>query len=124
MLGALAAIMLGALTADRARVADLDAQIQDIERSLAALQLQKSVAQERLDTFKYSVLTLPNEIVSEIFIHFLPIYPSCLPFGGALSPIHLTQICHRWREIALATPALWRAVSLNTSHFDGDQVEI
>ncbi|KAF7335394.1 F-box domain-containing protein [Mycena venus] len=105
--------MLDALAADRARVADLDAQIQDLERSLAALRLEKLVVQERLDTYKYPVLTLPNEIVSEIFIHFLPTYPSCPPLGGPLSPTHLARICRRWREIALVTPALWRAVSLS-----------
>ncbi|KAJ7127294.1 hypothetical protein C8R43DRAFT_1134790 [Mycena crocata] len=60
------------------------------------------------------VLTLPNEITSEIFMHFLPVYPLCPPFLGLLSPIILTQVCHahQWREIALATPALWRAVTL------------
>ncbi|KAF7335398.1 F-box domain-containing protein [Mycena venus] len=105
--------MLGALAADRARVTGIDAQIQDLERSLAALRLEKSIVQERLDTYKYPVLALPNEIVSEIFIHFLPTYPSCPPLGGPLSPTRLTQICRQWREIALATHALWRAVSLS-----------
>jgi hypothetical protein len=58
------------------------------------------------------VLTLPNEITSEIFVHFLPVYPRCPPLTGILSPTLLTQICRRWREIALGTPALWRAIAL------------
>jgi hypothetical protein len=69
--------------------------------------------QQRLDSYRYPVLTLPNEIVSELFIHFLPIYPSCPPLTGILSPSTLTQICREWREIALATPALWRAISFS-----------
>ncbi|KAF7335399.1 F-box domain-containing protein [Mycena venus] len=109
--------MLNALAADRARIADLDAQIQDLERSLAASRHEKSVAQERLDSYKYPVFTLPNEVISEIFVHFLPTYPSCPPLCGSFSPIRLTQICRRWREIALATPALWRAVSLSRGSY-------
>ncbi|KAJ7161071.1 hypothetical protein C8R46DRAFT_1223397 [Mycena filopes] len=58
------------------------------------------------------VLTLPNEIVSEIFIQFLPPYPECPPWGNILrSPTLLTQICKKWRDIALSTPQLWRAVN-------------
>ncbi|KAJ6504124.1 hypothetical protein C8R47DRAFT_177927 [Mycena vitilis] len=57
-----------------------------------------------------SIPTLPNEITSEIFLHFLPVYPRCPPLTGNLSPTCLTHICRRWREIALTTPALWRAM--------------
>ncbi|KAJ7024763.1 hypothetical protein C8F04DRAFT_1239479 [Mycena alexandri] len=56
-----------------------------------------------------TILTLPNEIVSEIFVHFLPVYPECPPPAGILSPFNLTRICRKWR---LATPDLWRAVAL------------
>ncbi|KAJ7849605.1 hypothetical protein B0H13DRAFT_1517062, partial [Mycena leptocephala] len=59
------------------------------------------------------VLELPNEIISEIFIHFLPIYPACPPLTGRLSPTTLTHICRKWREIALTTPLLWRAIGLS-----------
>ncbi|KAJ7902509.1 hypothetical protein B0H14DRAFT_1138664 [Mycena olivaceomarginata] len=52
-------------------------------------------------------------MVGEFFIHFLPIYPTCPPLTGVLSPIILTQICRGWREIALASPALWRAIKIS-----------
>ncbi|KAK7021266.1 F-box domain-containing protein [Favolaschia claudopus] len=61
----------------------------------------------------YPVLTLPNEIIFQIFIHFIPVYPACSPFAGPNSPLLLTHICGKWREIAIATPELWRAVSLS-----------
>ncbi|KAJ7833283.1 hypothetical protein B0H13DRAFT_2111270 [Mycena leptocephala] len=101
--------MLAGCEADRARMAELQAQISD----LSALRSEKASVQQRLDSYRYPVLTLPNEIVSEIFIHFLPIYPSCPPLTGILSPNILTQICREWRETALATPALWRAISVS-----------
>ncbi|KAJ7930760.1 hypothetical protein B0H13DRAFT_881230 [Mycena leptocephala] len=102
--------MLGALATDRTCIADLEARILDLERSISALRIEKALVQERLDSYKYPILTLPTEIVSEIFIHFLPIYTLCPPLTGILSPTLLTQICRQWREIALATPVLWRGI--------------
>ncbi|KAJ7639452.1 hypothetical protein FB45DRAFT_725271, partial [Roridomyces roridus] len=58
---------------------------------------------------------LPNEIVSEIFIQCLPPYPICPPFRGLSSPTCLTHICRKWRDIALTTPQLWRAIPFPAS---------
>ncbi|KAJ7665368.1 hypothetical protein DFH06DRAFT_1470641 [Mycena polygramma] len=102
--------MLAGLEAARVRVAELQAQIVQLELSVSALRNKKALVQERLDAYKYPVSTLPNEIISEIFIHFLPAYPRIPPLTGTFSPALLTRICRRWREIALATPPLWRAV--------------
>ncbi|KAF8185905.1 hypothetical protein K438DRAFT_1836483 [Mycena galopus ATCC 62051] len=111
--------MLKNLEADRARVAEIDAHILGIEpadlESIAELRAEQTVAQQRLDSYTYPVLTLPNEITSEIFIHFLPVYPICPPISGSLSPTCFTEICHKWREVALATPALWRAIGFSQS---------
>ncbi|KAJ7629983.1 aspartic peptidase domain-containing protein [Mycena polygramma] len=101
-----------ALGADRARIADIDLQILELEASVNALKKEKTTVQRRLDAYTYPVLTLPNEITSEIFVHFLPVYPKAPPPIGPLSPHLLCQICQKWRDIALATPALWRAISL------------
>ncbi|KAJ7872347.1 hypothetical protein B0H14DRAFT_2570349 [Mycena olivaceomarginata] len=114
--------MLSTLAADRARIADLDAQIQDLQRSLSVLQRERSLVQGRLDAYNYPVLTLPNEIVCEIFTRFLPIYPKCPPLTGPLSPIFLTHICRGWRKIALSFPALWRATDISWNHGTPDAV--
>ncbi|KAF8217845.1 hypothetical protein K438DRAFT_1795743 [Mycena galopus ATCC 62051] len=103
--------MLSTLAADRAHVADLSAEILLLEQSLSALRIQKEQAQKRLDAYTYPVLTLPNEIISEIFINFLPIYPRYPSFAGLDSPTLLTQICRQWRQIAVATLELWRVIS-------------
>ncbi|KAJ7083487.1 hypothetical protein C8R44DRAFT_54529 [Mycena epipterygia] len=100
-----------ALAADRAGIANIDAEILRLQLSIEALRMERKTIKTRLDSYTYPVLTLPNEIVSEIFIQFLPDYPLCPPMVGLLSPMCLTQICLKWREIALGTPALWRAVS-------------
>ncbi|KAK7059801.1 F-box domain-containing protein [Favolaschia claudopus] len=117
--------MLDLLAADRALLAKKDAEIQELEaqvsaleRSLSLLHAARRIVQQRLCSYKYPVLTLPNEIVAEIFLHFLPPYPDVPPPLGALSPIHLTHICHQWREIALKTPGLWRAIDLSPRNAD------
>ncbi|KAK7014403.1 F-box domain-containing protein [Favolaschia claudopus] len=111
--------MLHCMETDREFVAEKDTQILELEkqifaleRSIANLRAAQQVARKRLNAYRYPVLTLPNEIVSEIFLHFLPPYPVPPPLVGRLSPFLLTHICHRWREISIATPTLWRAIDL------------
>ncbi|KAJ7885088.1 hypothetical protein B0H14DRAFT_3432031 [Mycena olivaceomarginata] len=98
--------------ADRAYIAKIDSQISFLKESIQVLEGKKLRAQERLNSYAYPVLTVPNEIVSEIFVQFLPVYPSPPPMSGPLSPTSLSHICRRWRQVALSTPTLWRAVSL------------
>jgi hypothetical protein len=102
--------MATSLGADRARIADIDAQIVELENTLALLQTERKPIQERIDSYKYPILTLPNEITSEIFIHFLPVIPLFPSGSGILSPTVLTRVCRTWRDIALTTPALWSAI--------------
>ncbi|KAJ6498448.1 hypothetical protein C8R47DRAFT_306923 [Mycena vitilis] len=102
-----------ARTADRARVVQLDIQIQDLREKLRALEFEQELAQERLDSYTYPVLSVPNELISEIFLHVLPVYPLAPPLAGPSSPTALSHICQKWRQIALATPALWRAITLH-----------
>ncbi|KAJ6483925.1 hypothetical protein C8R45DRAFT_999744 [Mycena sanguinolenta] len=101
------------MEADRALISDLDIKLMDLERSISALRATRALVQQRLDAFKYPILTLPNEITSEIFIRFLPVYPAVSPLNGFASPTSLTHVCRKWREVALATPALWRAIRFN-----------
>lgn len=95
-----------------ARRARFDAQIITVSEPPHYLQDEQETPEKILDAYKYPVLTLPNEIVMEVFIHFLPVYPRRPPPFGLLSPTTLGQICQQWREIAFSTPSLWRAIAL------------
>ncbi|KAJ7172980.1 hypothetical protein C8R43DRAFT_978109 [Mycena crocata] len=105
--------LAAARAADRARIADIEVEILDFQRCIDELRDEQRLAKKRLESYHYPVLTLPYEIASEISIRFLPVYPDCPPLTGLLSPMILTRICRRWRELSLAIPALWRAISLS-----------
>ncbi|KAJ7630272.1 hypothetical protein FB45DRAFT_1058306 [Roridomyces roridus] len=98
--------------ADRARITEIDAEIRALEERIRVLREERAPCQQRMDAHKYPVLSLANEVISEIFIHFLLPYPACPPLTGRESPTALTHICGNWRQIALATPKLWRAILL------------
>ncbi|KAF7376840.1 WD40 repeat-like protein [Mycena sanguinolenta] len=102
--------MLDFMAADRARLSDLEMQIMHFERLLAPLRAEQARVREKLNAYKYPVLTLPNEVTGEIFMCFLPAHPDAPPLTGPTSPTTLTHVCRQWRKIALATPMLWRAM--------------
>ncbi|KAJ7439338.1 hypothetical protein FB451DRAFT_1302193 [Mycena latifolia] len=71
----------------------------------------------------YPVLTLPVEIVNEIFLHCVPSLPTpdgcswtwaseSLPPGTNEAPLLLSSICSAWRTIALSTPSLWTSLRM------------
>ncbi|KAJ7262455.1 hypothetical protein C8J57DRAFT_1632187 [Mycena rebaudengoi] len=97
----------------RNHISGLDARILALEQALDAVRLERQDLQMHLDAYKYPDLTLPTEITSEIFVHFLPPYPERPPAIGLSSPHILCQICQTWHEIALSTPLLWRAIELS-----------
>ncbi|KAJ7073836.1 hypothetical protein C8F01DRAFT_1098497 [Mycena amicta] len=104
--------MNAALALDRARLLEVESEIPKLEAHLAALHSEKESIHRRLDEYTYPVLTLPNEIVTEIFIHYLPPYPDHPPLIGSGSPTYLLGICRLWRNVALHSPALWRSIRL------------
>ncbi|KAF7290644.1 F-box domain-containing protein [Mycena indigotica] len=93
---------------DRTRIAALNQQIQQ-------LVTEKEALQKRLDAYKYPILTLPNEIMAEIFQHCLPAPPHSPPPFGPGSPTVLTHVCSLWRQIALAMPGLWCSISMDSA---------
>ncbi|KAF7295642.1 hypothetical protein MIND_01104400 [Mycena indigotica] len=61
----------------------------------------------------YPVLTLPDELIIQIFMSYIPPYPEHPPIAGPGSPTCLLGICRLWRSIALHSPSLWRAIHLS-----------
>ncbi|KAJ7482474.1 hypothetical protein FB451DRAFT_1029804, partial [Mycena latifolia] len=90
-----------------------EAQVRELERSIRFLEHEMAFLEARLHAYTYPVLTLPAEIISEVFTHFLPVYPQRPPTTGLLSPLILSQICRQWRAMPIPTPALCRAVKVD-----------
>ncbi|KAF8207875.1 hypothetical protein K438DRAFT_2013278 [Mycena galopus ATCC 62051] len=88
-------------------IARYKAKIADCEGELA-----ECLEKQRRFPPVYPILTLPNEITSEIFVHCLfspdiitmPRYSSPDPRSA---PMLLLHVCRAWRSIAATTPRLW-----------------
>ncbi|KAF7364123.1 F-box domain-containing protein [Mycena sanguinolenta] len=68
------------------------------------------------DQETHPISKLPPEILSEIFLNFLPAYPECPEHSGPLSPLLLCAICRKWRAVAMTTPKIWRAIWMTVTH--------
>ncbi|KAJ7149639.1 hypothetical protein C8R46DRAFT_1125660 [Mycena filopes] len=102
----------------RRRIAEIDAEILALKDALSKAKLERKALKQHLASYIYPVLTLPNEVVSEIFLQTLDKSPS---LGGRASPIYLGHICQRWRDIALSTPSLWSTMDIAMRHFKAPQ---
>ncbi|KAJ7475209.1 hypothetical protein B0H11DRAFT_2235835 [Mycena galericulata] len=60
----------------------------------------------------YPILTLPFDIISQIFVYCLPQEDDALPWRTE-APLLLAGICRHWRDVALATHELWNTMHLN-----------
>ncbi|KAJ7115595.1 hypothetical protein C8R43DRAFT_853681, partial [Mycena crocata] len=84
------------------RLEALDSQIAALENSIGALKLERMTLQIQLDAIVYPVLTLPNEVISEIFQNRVDSNDAL--FSSPTSPLFLGHICREWRAIAISTP--------------------
>nr|GAT49347.1 predicted protein [Mycena chlorophos] len=101
----------------REELAIVDSRIDALKTQLAPLYANRARIRSALATHKYDVTTLPNEVIAEVFTHFLAPYPNPPKRGhrSKNSPTRLLGICRRWHDIALRTPQLWRSIRCNAS---------
>ncbi|KAF7375499.1 hypothetical protein MSAN_00437900 [Mycena sanguinolenta] len=93
----------------RTRIVQLESEIEVQRKFLKKLEEDKSLVQRQLNATLDPVSRLPVEISSEIFLHSL-----ATSAGGRQDvPTGLLGICIAWRDIALATPALWTTVHID-----------
>ena len=91
----------------------IDAEIKSLEESIRDLKLRRNALQP--------VSSLPPEIFAAIFSFFcLPDIPS---LGGDpdqnLVRLHISHVCHQWREIALNQPQLWGHINFDAVSWAG-----
>nr|GAT45795.1 predicted protein [Mycena chlorophos] len=102
------------LAAARWRLSELEFEISRLQTQLdlPGPVFERASVQDHLAEYKYPIHSIPNEILSEIFLQYIPLYPACPPLLGDGSPTKLTHICRHWRQIAHSTPSLWRAIEV------------
>ncbi|KAF8187226.1 hypothetical protein K438DRAFT_1545995, partial [Mycena galopus ATCC 62051] len=88
------------------RKTQIQSEIRRYKSYIADLEAQERSLDTELDLRVYPVLTLPNEVVSLIFVHCLPDHDRVRP-SPRRAPLLVAQICTLWREIALSTGQLW-----------------
>jgi hypothetical protein len=109
----------------------VDAEIKPLEESIRVLEestrasiraLEESIRASKTRRNALSpISSLPPEVFAAIFsFACLPGIPS---LGGEpdhnLARIHLSHVCHQWREIALNLPLLWSHVDFTTLSLAG-----
>ncbi|KAJ7727324.1 hypothetical protein DFH07DRAFT_233086 [Mycena maculata] len=107
-----------------------DSQLTVIHEAILRAETKKSVVVRMIDRLKRqheqlevflknhqrvvsTIRRLPTEILSEIFGH----YVNTLPFRPRIN-VPITQVCRRFREVALASPALWCHFWARTNKYD------
>ncbi|KAG2145519.1 hypothetical protein BD769DRAFT_1660593 [Suillus cothurnatus] len=90
------------------------------DRQLVEEQAKIVLSNNSQKKFSSSIWRLPTEILAQIFLYCLPENGNLAP-APYLSPMLLTTVCRRWREIAVDMPNLWRRLRLEVGHGDWQQ---
>ncbi|KAJ6605429.1 hypothetical protein DFH09DRAFT_897458 [Mycena vulgaris] len=101
----------------RTRLAQIDAEMVELQRKLDQLDLLRQPILEALGAVVYPILTLPPELTGEIFMHYItrdedPYLVDLHHSGGG--PLLLAAICREWRDLALNLPPLWSRLQIST----------
>jgi len=90
----------------------MNAQIERLQASIDAITLKRDALQSRLSSLQSitsPLRMLPPEVLQTVFINCLEPFPI---ISAREAPLLLTQICNKWRSIAIDTPALWTSVHI------------
>ncbi|KAJ7187134.1 hypothetical protein C8R46DRAFT_981420, partial [Mycena filopes] len=98
-------------------VTELEARIDQLSANIQRLERSRSAAQQQLNALRDPVGKLPLELSSEIFLHCLPRRSWQKPRAGDAPQLFL-NISARWSNIALSTPALWSTIHLDFNGAD------
>ncbi|KAJ7649567.1 hypothetical protein DFH06DRAFT_1208516 [Mycena polygramma] len=86
----------------RVRLAEIDAEMKELYARLDSLSISRETISNALQSIFYPVLTIPPEIIAEIFKHCVD---SAAP--GVKQSLVIASVCRAWRHIALDLRPLW-----------------
>src|ERR1700728_882838 len=99
-------------------IVELDEQMARVQQVLTRMSLCRTEICAEIEEHKAllsPVRSLPDELLSEIFFLYCQSLSSDSDEGPGPWRAHLflTQICSRWRTVALAMPALWSEIHVS-----------
>ncbi|KAJ7649500.1 hypothetical protein DFH06DRAFT_1208375 [Mycena polygramma] len=99
-----------------ARLAAIDEERAELEGRLDQLAQTRILVIDALDSI-CSIRALPQELMREIFVHYVASSPLHLPesYRTCAGPPLLASVCRTWRHIALNIPALWFDITVGRS---------
>ncbi|KAH7887164.1 hypothetical protein F5I97DRAFT_2059987, partial [Phlebopus sp. FC_14] len=109
------------LTQGIERVETLCQKLKDVKRKLEEHKFHVEKSQTFHRVLTSAIRRLPPEIFGEIFRQWLP-KDTCVVPGSMRSPLVLTQVCQRWRSIAMAIPQLWSSLTIDLEKWTRDTV--
>ncbi|KAJ3503503.1 hypothetical protein NLJ89_g8402 [Agrocybe chaxingu] len=91
-------------------------QIKRLQKDYDALNEESSAILSKPRVAAYQALLapmrrLPPEVLQEIFIFSIPATSYALMTRHD-TPVSLTQVCQLWRQVAIATPAVWSSIHI------------
>ncbi|KAJ7667529.1 hypothetical protein DFH06DRAFT_220747 [Mycena polygramma] len=100
-------------------------ELTELEISITRQRLLLQQSEEReaairaeLDGFIFPVLTLPPEITAEIFLQYAlearETTQTSTSLFSCMEILRLLSVCRAWRTVALAVPALWAIIDVDT----------
>ncbi|KAG7444228.1 uncharacterized protein BT62DRAFT_260410 [Guyanagaster necrorhizus] len=103
----------------RAQKVDLEQQLLVVNQREA--QIVKTVADHRTLLRASPMRSLPAELLGEIFLAHCAGYPDFDNDGAVfrMSRLRLLAVCTRWRDVALSTPRIWAALSVDCVRWYG-----
>jgi len=96
-----------------------DTEIPRIRSSTpSSLLFLRDVRHARVSTFRAALAShkkVPPELLVKIFLDTCPSHPNSLPPHSRTRPWAISQVCARWRKVALNEPHLWGNLSITTN---------
>ncbi|KAJ6529846.1 hypothetical protein B0H19DRAFT_1242800 [Mycena capillaripes] len=95
----------------RFHLSAIDERMAALETQMAILRQERAAVLGDLAAVVYPILTLANEITSEIFLQYVGKPVDQNNHGPRNSPMRLASVCRAWRAVALSTCGLWTHLS-------------
>ncbi|KAJ7062314.1 hypothetical protein C8F01DRAFT_127852 [Mycena amicta] len=95
----------------RSRLTELEVELATLEERIQLVRTEHSTVAQTLDSIIYPILTVPTEIIDEIFISYID-SPRLGDVERQDGPLVLASVCRAWRTIVLSRKERWTSLHI------------